>query len=223
MTDLRPEGDPRSRAVGWRIRSSHPNGFRHNREGADAWATVLAVVTTESKREAYVVRFDDGATDLWVVDDPSDPYLLAPAPRLPPNEVAPQLLANVRERGDNWGDLANATGDELRDALRLAARQLNAFHDQLRARAMESGPYMIGLWTDELDHVDPCDCDLDEENAGTNCMANSDWTYAVLVDGGAFAAQPVVKLPRRLPYREEDEVPDLAELLTRVDPDPNAG
>lgn len=143
-------------------------------------------------------------------------------PRLPPNEVAPQLLANVRERGDDFGDLANATGDELRDALRLAARQLNAFHDQLRARAMESGPYMIGLWTDELNHVDPCDCDLDEENAGTNCMANSNWTYAVLVDGGAFAAQPLVKLPRRPPYRD-DEVPDLTDLLTRVDPDPNAG
>ncbi len=45
---------------------------------------------------------------------------------LPPNEVAPLLLANVRERMDDWGDLANAQADDLREALRLAAAELNA-------------------------------------------------------------------------------------------------
>lgn len=79
MTDLRPEGGSAG-AIGWRITATHESGYRANREGSDAWATVLAVVMTELSRLAYVVRFDDGETDLWVVDDPSDPYVWCPPP-----------------------------------------------------------------------------------------------------------------------------------------------
>lgn len=45
---------------------------------------------------------------------------------VPPPERAAWLLRNVRQRGDEYGDVANATPDELRDALVLAAAALNA-------------------------------------------------------------------------------------------------
>jgi hypothetical protein len=180
-----------------------------------------AVIETWDRKPEGGIVHDSIKVRPWAAAPPG--ALPSGGPRLPPNEVAPQLLANVRERGDNWGDLANATADELRDALQLAAGQLNARDQLIRDRLVDSGPYMIGLWADELNHVEPCDCDLDEENAGTNCMANSEWTYAVLAGGGSFAPEPVVKLPRTPPISEDDAVPDLAELLTRVDPEPNAG
>lgn len=43
---------------------------------------------------------------------------------VPPDQTAAALLTNVRDRGDDYGDLANATADDLRDALRLAAELL---------------------------------------------------------------------------------------------------
>lgn len=44
---------------------------------------------------------------------------------VPPNERAAILLSNVRARGDEYGDVANSFGDLLRDALVLAAKELN--------------------------------------------------------------------------------------------------
>lgn len=69
------------------------------------------------------------------------------------------------------------------------------------------GPYFIGQWTDEIVHVDPCDCELDEEEAGDRCMAASEWTYGVFVDGGAFAPRLITKLPRRPPEQSDDDTP----------------
>lgn len=77
--------------------------------------------------------------------------------------------------------------------------------DMWRAMALAGGPYSFGRWANELVHADPCDCDLDEENAGERCMDGSDWRWAVLVDGGAFAPRPVVLLPRRPPPQPEDD------------------
>jgi hypothetical protein len=45
--------------------------------------------------------------------------------------------------------------------------------------------YTIGKWTLEIRHVDPCDCDEDEEQAGGNCLANSVWYWALFRDEGA--------------------------------------
>lgn len=44
--------------------------------------------------------------------------------RCPPNEIAPRLLTEVIEHRDENGGLANATGDDLRDALALAAERI---------------------------------------------------------------------------------------------------
>lgn len=49
---------------------------------------------------------------------------------VPPNERAVLLLANVRERMDDYGDLANADADALRDALRIAAETLNGLAER---------------------------------------------------------------------------------------------
>lgn len=57
------------------------------------------------------------------------------------------------------------------------------------------GPYMTGEWTDDIRHVDPCDCDLDEETMGERCMANSDPVPALFTDGGGFAPSLFTKLP----------------------------
>jgi hypothetical protein len=50
---------------------------------------------------------------------------------VPPNEVPPNLLAAVIERGDEFGDLANATADDLRDALALAAAEIRTLREVL--------------------------------------------------------------------------------------------
>lgn len=58
------------------------------------------------------------------------------------------------------------------------------------------GAYMVGKWTERIDHVEPrCDCDLDAETVGDRCMANSDWSWALLEDGGAFAPSLVALMP----------------------------
>jgi hypothetical protein len=66
--------------IGRRIRHTNEYGFRSHLPAPACWATVLAVVTTETGRDAYVVRFDDGVADLWPVDDPSDPYAFEDIP-----------------------------------------------------------------------------------------------------------------------------------------------
>jgi hypothetical protein len=49
------------------IRGTHPYAFR-----SGEWASIAGV--RREDRDFYVVWFDDGAMDLWVVNDPSDPY-----------------------------------------------------------------------------------------------------------------------------------------------------
>lgn len=61
------------------------------------------------------------------------------------------------------------------------------------------GPYNLGRWADRIDHVDPCDCDEDDETAGERCMDNSDWSYGVFDDNASTGPHLVVKLPRHLP------------------------
>jgi hypothetical protein len=75
----------------------------------------------------------------------------------------------------------------------------------VRSQMVGAGPYMLTQWTDDIRHVDPCDCDLDDETAGEACMANSVWHYAVVVDGGAFAPRLIVRLPRQAPAQRDDD------------------
>lgn len=58
---------------------------------------------------------------------------------VPPNRVAAVLLDEILDHGDDNGALANASGDDLRDALSLAA-------DRLRTRDWRKprGPWMLG-------------------------------------------------------------------------------
>lgn len=58
---------------------------------------------------------------------------------VPPNERAAILLANVRARGDQYGDVANSFGDLLRDALVLAAKELNS-RDEANGAAVDVPP-----------------------------------------------------------------------------------
>jgi hypothetical protein len=52
------------------IRTMHHFGFR-----SGEWADLLTVAPDpEPGRDCYVVRFADGATDDWVVDDPDGKY-----------------------------------------------------------------------------------------------------------------------------------------------------
>jgi len=55
------------------IRTNHPYGYRSGQ-----WAELLTTAPAPNKRDCYVVRFPDGATDFWVVDDPDGQYELAP-------------------------------------------------------------------------------------------------------------------------------------------------
>lgn len=57
------------------------------------------------------------------------------------------------------------------------------------------GAYMVGKWTEAVVHVEECDCDLDAETVGDRCMANSNWSWALLEDGGAFAPSLVALIP----------------------------
>lgn len=60
--------------VGQTIRATHPYGFR-----CGTWGTVAAVLEDpENGREMYVVTFEDGVTDFWVVSDPLDHYEFQP-------------------------------------------------------------------------------------------------------------------------------------------------
>ena len=52
------------------VRGTHHHQFR-----CGEWAEILMVAPSEGDgRDCYVVRFPDGVTDWWVVDDPWDPY-----------------------------------------------------------------------------------------------------------------------------------------------------
>lgn len=86
------------------------------------------------------------------------------------------------------------------------ASGLAAEIEGLRRVLRRGGPYLLGQWTAEINHVDSCDCDEDDEDVGENCMLNSDWSYAVLADGGSFAPRLIARLPRRPPPSCEDDV-----------------
>jgi hypothetical protein len=47
-------------------------------------------------------------------------------------------------------------------------------------------------------HVDPCDCNLDEEEAGERCMANSRSYWALMLDEGAHGWSMAFPLDRDL-------------------------
>lgn len=51
------------------IRTTHPYGFR-----SGEWAQLLTIAPAPEGRDCYVVRFPDGATDYWVVNDPDGQY-----------------------------------------------------------------------------------------------------------------------------------------------------
>jgi hypothetical protein len=50
------------------IRTMHPYGYR-----SGEWATLAGQVQVKG-RDCYVVRFDDGASDFWVIGDPDGQY-----------------------------------------------------------------------------------------------------------------------------------------------------
>lgn len=112
-----------------------------------------------------------GLNTVWVVQKlleegldrarpPSEFRLTRPPPSaaVPPDQVAAVLLANVRARGDDYGDLANATADDLRDALRLAAEVLDLAAELLKG-GDHPGPCVNheGQDPDEYDEYDTCD------------------------------------------------------------------
>ena len=51
------------------IRTMHRYGFR-----SGEWADLLTVAPAPDKRGCYVVRFKDGVTDFWVVNDSDGQY-----------------------------------------------------------------------------------------------------------------------------------------------------
>lgn len=55
-----------------RIRQLHPAGYR-----SGEWATLVNVIPLRG-RDCYLVRFDDGASDWWVCDDPDGLYEFDP-------------------------------------------------------------------------------------------------------------------------------------------------
>lgn len=50
------------------IRATSPYGFRNGQ-----WAEIVGIVW-RNDRPCYQVRFVDDFMDVWVVNDPSDPY-----------------------------------------------------------------------------------------------------------------------------------------------------
>lgn len=54
------------------IRSMHPYAFRSGK-----WAEVLTVAPSPDDRDCFIVRFPDGVTDYWVVNDPLGEYEFA--------------------------------------------------------------------------------------------------------------------------------------------------
>lgn len=50
------------------IRATHHYGFR-----CGEWAEILTIAPS-SERDCYIIRFADGVTDYWPVNDPNDPY-----------------------------------------------------------------------------------------------------------------------------------------------------
>jgi hypothetical protein len=51
------------------IRTMHRYGFR-----SGEWADLLTTAPAPDKSDCYVVRFEDGVTDYWVVNDPAGQY-----------------------------------------------------------------------------------------------------------------------------------------------------
>jgi hypothetical protein len=51
------------------IRSNHWARFRSGK-----WAEILTTVPAPDKTDCYMVRFPDGATDYWPVNDPVAEY-----------------------------------------------------------------------------------------------------------------------------------------------------
>ncbi len=111
-------------------------------------------------------------------------------------------LATLAARNEDEGSLAPG------DTRRLIA-EVQRLRQHLHDQAVSAGPYMLLHWTNDIRHAEPCDCDLDEETAGERCMANSEWTYAVCVDGGAFAPRLILELPRRPPVQPDHDGPPL--------------
>ena len=54
------------------IRTNHRYGYRSGQ-----WAELLTTVPAPDKSDCYVVRFPDGVTDYWVVNDPNGEYEFA--------------------------------------------------------------------------------------------------------------------------------------------------
>ncbi len=121
-----------------------------------------------------------------------------------------RLLHGIDEFGAEMTDTPDTRVDR---ALRIFA--------MYRGMAMAGGPYSLTQWTENVQHVDPCDCDEDDETVGGLCMANSEWTYAVTVDGGAFAPRLILTLPKHPPDQpDHDESPMVAVDRAPVRSDP---
>ena len=58
-------------------------------------------------------------------------------------------------------------------------------HYEKTGRDLAALGFTVGKWADDLRHAEPCDCDLDEEQAGDGCLCNSDWYWALMRDMGA--------------------------------------
>lgn len=95
----------------------------------------------------------------WGVQVLARPVVPSGGPMLlvPPNQRARLLVENVVDRADTWGDLANNTADDLRDALALACAELR-----------DRREHGAGWW-----HQD-----------GTECVAGHGLDGMCITDGG---------------------------------------
>jgi hypothetical protein len=73
-----------------------------------------------------------------------------------------------------------------------------ASHYEQTGRDLAALGYTVGQWTEEVRHAEPCDCNLDEEEAGERCMANSRSYWALMLDEGAHGWSMAFPLDRDL-------------------------
>lgn len=108
----------------------------------------------------------------------------------------PPNVGEVREIPMPEGYLSDDEEDADLNAEKWRTMAVNALN--------AGGPYSLTQWTESVQHAAPCDCDEDDETVGERCMANSEWTYAVVVDGGAFSPRLILTLPRTPPEQRDD-------------------
>lgn len=110
------------------------------------------------------------------------------------------LLGRLLIAADPGGaEVTDTPESRVERAIRLIEQdraRVRRAHDRLIGIHQDGGPYRLGRWTEQVNHVDSCDCDPDREEVGDKCMTNSPWTYAVLVEMPGGWDRVFLSLPR---------------------------